>query len=278
MRDAAKTLQVNPSTVTRRLERMESRLGVLLFTRSPQGLTITAHGREVIARLASVDQQLAAVESELMGKNRQLEGALRIAVADVVAPLLPDLLQAFARQQPEVRVSVFPDGDAQLLTKGSLDVVIQATESPAESMVGRPLGSVALAAFATPEYFERGEGDADATTYNYIGGTPDEVHGQMMFEHCQQHVDQALAPITSPHLFMQHACIAAGLGFGMLPRYLGAEDERLVQLSHVPTLLSRPLWLLTHPDLRRVRRVVLFMEFIREAFLRDETRFSGGDT
>lgn len=257
---------------------MESRLGVLLFTRSPQGLAITSAGSDVVAQLQSVDQELAAVESELTGKNRQLAGVLRVAVTDVVEPLLPDLLNTFICQQPEVALSLVPHGDADLLAKGALDVLIEATENPAESMVGRPLGSLALAAYATPDYLERHKNDTATNKHNYIAVNADEAHAQMCFEHCQLHFDQSLRQMTVPHGFWQHACIAAGLGFGMLPRYLGAADARLVQLSYIPTLLSRPLWLLTHPDLRRVRRVALFMEFVREAFLQDETRLLGENT
>ena len=50
VRAAAERLDVNPSTVSRRLEHFEQRLGVQLFTRSPRGLTIAPEGRRSYCR------------------------------------------------------------------------------------------------------------------------------------------------------------------------------------------------------------------------------------
>ena len=58
VRGAANELGVNASTVTRRLESLETALGVSLFKRTGRGLNITTEGVEVAQRLDEVAKQL----------------------------------------------------------------------------------------------------------------------------------------------------------------------------------------------------------------------------
>ena len=52
-----------------------------------------------------------------------------------------------------------------------------------------------------------------------------------------------------------------GLGVAALPCYLADRDPRLVRLTEPMTEMASALWLLTHPDLRRVARVRAFVAF-----------------
>lgn len=53
-----------------------------------------------------------------------------------------------------------------------------------------------------------------------------------------------------------------GSGVSVLPCYLADQDVRLVKLTEAIPDLAVPLWLLTHPDLRKVARIQAFMEEI----------------
>ena len=97
VRAAAAVLAVNPSTVTRRLEQLEERLGVRLFTRSHSGLTITAEGAEVVEQLDRVAIELEEIERRLRGRDSDLQGNVRITMPDVFAVSL--LMETFAGEQ-----------------------------------------------------------------------------------------------------------------------------------------------------------------------------------
>ena len=58
--------------------------------------------------------------------------------------------------------------------------------------------------------------------------------------------------------------IEAGLAIGVAPRFLMDGKPGLVDLSGPLPALDIELWLLTHPDVRHLRRIKVFFEFIRE--------------
>ena len=85
VRAAADSLGVNASTVSRRLDLFERRLGVTLFTRSARGLVITPEGAEVVARVESVAQNLGDIEGHLIGRDKKLSGTVRVIIPEVLA-------------------------------------------------------------------------------------------------------------------------------------------------------------------------------------------------
>jgi DNA-binding transcriptional LysR family regulator len=52
---------------------------------------------------------------------------------------------------------------------------------------------------------------------------------------------------------------------GALPTFVGAQEPELVAVSDDLAGLATPMWLLTHPDLRRTARIRDFMQHVGEA-------------
>ena len=105
VRAAANELGVAASTVTRRLDHLEQRLGVVLLNRTPRGLSLTAAGDEVVAQVSQVESQLGQIELQLKGKDQRLAGTVRLAIPDAIAVsfLMEDLVR-FNEQYPEIEI------------------------------------------------------------------------------------------------------------------------------------------------------------------------------
>lgn len=277
VRGAAQQLGVNPSTVTRRLEALEARLGVLLFTRSAKGLTITLEAADVIAQVDEVAVQLQAIETSLRGRDQSLAGRIRVAVPDVLAVdfLLADLAP-FAAAYPDLQLQFFPAYQNLDLRHGQLDVAIRATEHPPEDMIGRPLNKVGLAAYGSKQYIAEHEVMLDHGGAAWIDwAAQGEVMG--LYEQLrEQYFSGVRVHVSCDQVSMQHACIQAHMGLGILPCYVGDQDDGLLRLPHMPVQTGPTLWLLTHPDLRNARRVQVFMEYVREIFSTRENELLGG--
>ena len=59
--------------------------------------------------------------------------------------------------------------------------------------------------------------------------------------------------------------ISLGLGIwiGTLPDYLGDSDLKLASLFTLPEKTNKDVWLLAYSDLRNLKRIRIFMEFVR---------------
>ncbi|MDH5694693.1 MAG: LysR family transcriptional regulator, partial [Gammaproteobacteria bacterium] len=65
----------------------------------------------------------------------------------------------------------------------------------------------------------------------------------------------------------------SGLGIGRLPVFIGEAESDLIRFENGVILPSVPIWLLSHPDLRRVRRIRVFNDFIKEKITSVMTRY-----
>ena len=63
------------------------------------------------------------------------------------------------------------------------------------------------------------------------------------------------------------AMLRTGIGVGVLPTFMEARHPELVAVSEPIDDLAQPVWMLTHPDLRRTARVRAFMQFVGDALV-----------
>ncbi|HET9753793.1 MAG TPA: LysR family transcriptional regulator, partial [Myxococcales bacterium] len=78
---AARKLGVDDTTVGRRLSALERDLGARLFTRTPDGLALTAAGVEM-------EQALLRGEQRALGADRKLSGLVRVATTELLGEVI----------------------------------------------------------------------------------------------------------------------------------------------------------------------------------------------
>jgi DNA-binding transcriptional LysR family regulator len=131
-RKAAEELNLTASAVSHGIQTLENWLGVELFSRESRGLRITGAG-EVYAPLVNQALSVLAKATEQL-PGRKATGMLSISSAPTFANriLLPRL-ESFARQFPDIRVTIDTSHRQVDLTLDDFDVAIRAgsTEKPA---------------------------------------------------------------------------------------------------------------------------------------------------
>lgn len=127
-RQTAETLGVNQSTVSRRIEILERRLGFELFLRTHRGIELTEAGRtflrEVAPGLAHIDRAARqAVSAQMIERS-----SLRIGIIQgLLTPAALTVLHRLRKLQPNIRV-VVQDGATQdhvhRLEHGEIDICL----------------------------------------------------------------------------------------------------------------------------------------------------------
>ncbi|NKC01387.1 MAG: LysR family transcriptional regulator [Pseudomonadales bacterium] len=274
VRGAAKRLGVNPSTVTRRLDRLEGELAVSLFIRSPNGLIITTEGVEVAQRTEQIAHQFRIMESTVKGRDQRISGRIRMAVPDVLASrILLSEFPVFTELYPDIDLELIPGYQNIDLQSAQADIVIRATNEPPESMIGRSYGPLALAAYATPAFQEKHKNLAAAAWVDWAGDT--EV-ARSYDRLRQEFFANVKVAIRCDQIEMQRAAIVAGIGMGVLPCFVGDIDPDLVRLTAMPVQPGPELWILTHPASRSVRRIQVFLAFLRDTLLGQADAIASG--
>jgi len=132
--NAAQSLGVKPSTISRRIVRLEDELGVTIFERGSFGTRLTTAGRDLLARanraLDAADAVTRAGKSSGVAKTGRVR--LGVRMPPIGQPLQP-LLAAWRRQHPAVGLTLHELNDNEILTalaERSLDAAFVTTHSP----------------------------------------------------------------------------------------------------------------------------------------------------
>ncbi|HEY8608190.1 MAG TPA: LysR family transcriptional regulator [Noviherbaspirillum sp.] len=261
---AAATLGVNHTTVLRRLARLEQEMGVVLFERLPGGYAITGAGEELAAHLAGLPEQIDAASRQVMGLDLEIRGAIRVTAADTVfSALLMPYLQEFQERHPHVQLQLMMNNAFSNLGKREADIAVRGSNRPPENLIGRRVGMIRTAPYASRAYLARQ--DAGTAWARHVWITPDES-----LSHLEQYrwvaanvpADRVRARIDS--LVGMVECARRGMGVAMLLCPLADVHEDLVQLAPPLPLLDTQIWILTHPDVKRVARIRALNDFLYE--------------
>jgi DNA-binding transcriptional LysR family regulator len=126
MTRAAEELATTQPAVSHALRSLERELGVALFSRGHDGVTLTAAGRAASRRAAIILTQLEGLNQEVAAARGQAGGRLRIGVIPSAnARLLPRILRVFSASRQRVRLTVIEGSDTEVLEwlqTGAVDV------------------------------------------------------------------------------------------------------------------------------------------------------------
>jgi len=277
---AARQVGVNATTVQRRLESLETRLGARLFDRSRSGYQPTEAGVLVLEQARRMADQADEIERRVLGRDRELTGPLRVATAFVVMEhLLPQPLADFARAYPGIEVEVVENAilvdlsrrhteDSSDWTRKEADVALRLSGHVAEHLVGRQLGMTHCRVYA-----RRGAaGLPQAVTplpellrdMPWVAFERDATH-RVYDRWMRTHLDRAHVRLRADIFNAVAALLRTGIGVGVLPTFMEPQHPELVAVSETIPELSVPVWMLTHPDLRQTARVRAFMQFVGDA-------------
>ncbi|MCE6949699.1 LysR family transcriptional regulator [Cereibacter sphaeroides] len=250
---AAAALGIAHSTVFRRLGQIEESLGTRLFERHRTGYAPTPAGEEMVALAERVDGDIRAFTRRVAGQEIQPAGELRVTTSEaLLVHLLTPILAAFQRSCPEVRLDVVTSDEALNLSKRDADVAIRATEAPPEALVGRRAARIGWAL-----YGPRGSGAIP--TWAALN---DAFSGLKVVKAERREIPPERLVYRLNSLVGLAEAIAAGIGVGHLPCFIGDGRADLIRLSDPIPEFAADLWLLTHPELRHSARVRVFLDFV----------------
>ncbi len=262
---AARALGLQHSTVYRRLQAAEARLGVRLFDRARSGWTATAAGLAAAEAAAAMEAAALGAERAVRGADTGLGGSIRMATSELLAErLLLPLLREFLRRHPDITVELDVSNDNVNLTRREADLALRATTQPPEELVGRHLATVGYALFACPSLLRSAGRPPDLRRLPWVGFDEKIAHYQIA-RWWQQAFPELQPRLRASSIGAVLQAAACGLGAAVLPVWAAAQDARLRQLTMPVAGPAMQLWLLHHPDMRNNARVRALVQHLAEA-------------
>lgn len=265
---AARALRVNHSTMFRRIGAAEERLGVRLFERRREGYSPTAAGEAAIAVAARLDEEVTALERRLAGEDLRPSGAVRFTTTETLLPWVVPLCGEFKDAFPDICIELVTGAQMLDLSRRDADVALRPSSSPPDTLHGRRIGTIAFSIYG-PHSTAHGPGEA-----NWVG-LDDSMSHLAAHGWIRANVNPTQVVLRASSLNAVLQAVLAGIGFGLLPCYMGDGQPRLRRVGAPVAGVATDLWLLVHEDLRRTARVKAFTDFMHSKLVARRAELEG---
>lgn len=265
---AAKPLGVTQPTCGRRLAMLEASLGIRVFDRTPDGLTLTAEGATLLDAARAMEMAAHDLALRAALKDRDLEGIVRIGTTELFAcSFLVGALPHVRAKYPGIRVELVLSNTETDLLRREADIAIrfrpEGVRPTPDVLVAQKLGDEPFALYGTDAYLERRGVPSDPLrlaehdVVAYSSRHP-------ASEWCARAFRGANVVLSAPSMLVTVGAIAAGLGLGVIPGRAARLHPQLRPLS--PVVARGTGWIVVHPDLQHVPRVRVVIDAVAAVF------------
>lgn len=265
---AAKALSLSQSTVHRRLDELEKRVGQRLVLRSASGYKLTELGQEMVAYAERVEEAALAFGRRLSEAQIGLSGSVKVTCPEAVGSRLmrSSLIADFHQRFRGLNVEFVMSDKLLDLGKGQADIAIRGTESRDEALICRRIADTPWAIYASKAYCLREQpphaiadiGEHEIALFDI------ELGQHLINQWFRRIAPNARVAARCNSISGLLAAAKSGIGLAALPIAVGAVEENLIQvLGPIPELTTH-FYLVTHRDLRDAPRVKAFSGFVDE--------------
>lgn len=153
---AADSLNVQKSTISRRIAQLEDTLGIRLIQRTTRKLKLTPEGEELFNRAQPLVDDLEAVQDDISASKTELRGRLRLTMpTEIGVFMMNEVITSFMQTYPKLEVDVELSTRTVDLIEEGVDLALRLGPLPNSSLIARHIAGLHRGLFATPEYLEQ---------------------------------------------------------------------------------------------------------------------------
>jgi len=223
---AARRLNQPKSTVSRRLQVLEARLGVRLIERTTRRLTLTAAGRGFLERVGQPLVALRDAADEAKGRQQEPQGHIRMSTGVGMAThVFANVLAEFLATYPKVVLELdLTDSRVDIVAQG-FDLAIRAGEMQDSSLVQRKLGFSRTVMVCTPDFLLRHGPIERPEALSRVPGALQPWRETWELTGPDGRIEVPMrGPVRVNNIIMLAQAAKAGLGVALLPTFICHRD------------------------------------------------------
>lgn len=277
---AARQLQVDNSTVSRRLAALEQAVGARLLIRGGREFSWTAQGRTLIQAAEVMESAATQALRALRTAQADVDGTVRVSVAPGFVPLLiRELLPALRNQNPTLRVELAGGFQRVDLARGDADIALRMARPDEPGLVACHVLDCAWYAYAAASYLAaRGHprGFDDLARHELVLYT-ETLQRVPPLRWMEAYRGPGCELLRVDNLEVACQTVAAGGGIAVLPCFM-ADPVPGVQRVFAERVAVNPGWVVYHEATRDASRVRVVVDALVAFLRRRQAMFSGSAT
>lgn len=273
---AARELQVDNSTVSRRLAALEEAVGTQLLIRGGREFTWTAQGRTLVKAAEAMEAAVEQASLDVRTANVEMEGTVCISVVPALVPLLvteflPDLQAA----HPGLNIELNGAYQSVDLAKGEADIAVRMARPEQPDLIARQAMDHEWAVFAAKSYLEASGHPAsfDELSSHKLVLYAESMHSipALKWMEAYRGDSRHVSRVDNVEIACQSIC--AGGGITVLPVFIGDPMPELVRVFPAPIAVATS-WVVYHEAARNTTRVRVVADALLEFLLNHRELFA----
>jgi len=264
--EAAKRLNIDASTISRRLHKLEENISSKLFERTTDGHVLTNEGQRLLRSACTMEQDASNALNDIKNSNQPNAGLVRVGVTEAfgnffIASNLLELQQNF----PDIQLDLLQFSRFVKISRNEADIAIAVERPKSTSMIVAKLCDYKLQLYAHPNYIKQTALPIKLTNLNqhkWVSYVDNLLFTQQL-DYLKDINSQVSPSFRSTSVVSQYNAIKSGLGIGILPCFLADNDDSLIKLFTEDIEVVRSFYLVTHPESKRLSQVATVWEYLK---------------
>jgi len=263
---AAKELGLTQPTLSRQVSALEHELELTLFERVGQRLVLTDSGLELLEHAREMGSSAMNFSLAATGQSQQIEGSVVISVSELTAAfIMPKIIAKLRREEPGINLEVVVTNEVSDLKRREADIAIRSFRPQQPDLIAKKLGDEVIWLYGTQQYLDQHKQITDYSQLSdvqIVGFNRDHSVVEMLNKQGWRLNKSNFSLITSFQL-LQLALCKENQGLIFFPQKMAEKEPSLIRVfENMGPMMTLPIWLVCHQELRtslRVRRVFDFI-------------------
>lgn len=264
---AARSLGVNHTTVSRRIQALERELGVQLFARNNVGFELTEAGLLLQEIAYKVERQINGINKNVSLENTEVTGMVRVGATEgfgsyIIGPILHGLSKKF----PRLSIDLLSLPRIVNLSRREADIAIALQRPTRGPYLVTKLRDYKLKLYASPEYLNFSpeiitRGDLDKQTFiSYVD--------DLLFSKELSYLDEICKPkqisFRSTSIQSQLQAARSGLGVVVLPSFMINSESNLKEILPDEIEIIRSFWMIMPNEYKKIERMNIVWDCLKK--------------
>lgn len=264
---AARRLEVDHTTVARRIRALETSYGEPLFVREAGGHRLSEAGRKLLPQVEAMEAAFHGVARDTNAPESGVSGLVRVGATEGFGTVvLAPRLASFALERPRLLIDLLAMPRLIHLSRREADIVISLERPARGPVVLTKLTDYNLHLYAARSYLKGKRAirtREDLSGHIFISYVDDLLFSKELHYLEELHRPDSFS-LRSTSVLAQYQAAAAGGGIAVLPAFLAEQDTRLVRVLRGEASFTRTFWISMPEENKHIARMKAVWDFLRE--------------
>tara|TARA_B100000989_G_scaffold299031_1_gene292241 strand:- start:6602 stop:7459 length:858 start_codon:yes stop_codon:yes gene_type:complete len=274
LKKVSQKLGVEATTISRRILRLEEKLGAKLFFRSNNNYVLTEDGHKLLPHSEQMETEAMNIKEVFSNKDINLTGKVRISVPEGLGiEIFTKYLKNFLKTNNELEIELVADSKFRNLTSKEVDISIGLSQPKSNKLKSWKLSNYKIQLYGSKSYIKENQiikYVSDLSNHKFVSYIDDMIDFPEL-KYLQETIANAKIVFRSNNLQAQLNAVKQGVGIAFLHSFIAKNEKELDVILKENINLTREYWIIIHEDLINLKRIKVAVDFIINVFDNEKT-------